>query len=87
VKIYHGSTNCVSEPRLLAATRRLDFGPGFYATSDLKQAKQWALIKQRRLMAPHAIVSFSRHNRRLAYYVTTLARRSPNDCSTIPPHF
>jgi len=58
MKIYHGSTICVSEPRLLAATRRLDFGPGFYATSDLKQAKQWALIKKRRLMAPHAIVSF-----------------------------
>jgi hypothetical protein len=58
MKIYHGSTICVSEPRLLAATRRLDFGPGFYATSDLKQAKEWALIKKRRLMASHAIVSF-----------------------------
>ena len=42
----------------MAATRRLDFGPGFYGTSDFKQAKEWALIKRRRLMASHAIVSF-----------------------------
>jgi hypothetical protein len=34
VKLYHGSTGCVSHPRLLPATRRLDFGPGFYTKQE-----------------------------------------------------
>jgi hypothetical protein len=38
-------------------TRRLDFGPGFYTTSDLTQARRWAKIKKRRMMANLAVVS------------------------------
>ncbi|MDA3926414.1 MAG: DUF3990 domain-containing protein [Kiritimatiellae bacterium] len=56
-KVYHGSTVCVSEPCLQPLTRRLDFGSGFYTTSDLEQARRWAKIKQRRLMADLATVS------------------------------
>ena len=56
-KVYHGSTVCVSEPRLLPLTRRLDFGAGFYTTSDLDQARRWACIKKRRKMDSQALVS------------------------------
>lgn len=57
MKLYHGSTLCIEAPRLLAANRRLDFGPGFYTTTDLEQARRWALIKQRRTKALEARVS------------------------------
>ncbi len=57
MKLYHGSTICVSEPRLVSASRRLDFGAGFYTTTNLNQARRWAQIKRRRLQADDAVVS------------------------------
>ncbi len=57
MKVYHGSTVCVSAPKLLPASRRLDFGQGFYTTSDFSQAKRWAQIKMRRLQTNGAVVS------------------------------
>ena len=40
--LYHGSNVEVKQPKLLGAQRPLDFGPGFYTTSDLEQASKWA---------------------------------------------
>ena len=40
--LYHGSNVAVEEPRLLKIQRDLDFGKGFYTTSDLDQATKWA---------------------------------------------
>ncbi len=40
--LYHGSNVEVHQPKLLAGQRPLDFGPGFYVTSDLEQASKWA---------------------------------------------
>ena len=40
--LYHGSNVVVEEPRLLKVQRELDFGKGFYTTSDLDQASKWA---------------------------------------------
>ena len=55
---FHGSTVCIPEPKLLPSHRRLDFGPGFYLTSNEAQATNWAIIKKRRLNEKLAIVSF-----------------------------
>lgn len=55
MKLYHGSTVCVLEPRLVSASRRLDFGSGFYTTTNLNQAKRWVQIKRRRLRADDII--------------------------------
>ena len=41
--LYHGSNIRIEKPKLIPARRYLDFGPGFYLTSDLEQAKKWAL--------------------------------------------
>lgn len=41
--LYHGSNIIVSSPKLIPSHRLLDFGPGFYLTSDLEQARKWAL--------------------------------------------
>lgn len=45
--LYHGSNIEVREPRLLKIQRELDFGRGFYTTSDYEQAKSWALRSAR----------------------------------------
>lgn len=40
--LYHGSNMEVKEPKLIPSKRLLDFGAGFYLTSDFEQAKKWA---------------------------------------------
>lgn len=40
--LYHGSNVEVREPKLLKVQRNLDFGRGFYTTTDLQQAVTWA---------------------------------------------
>lgn len=40
--LYHGSNVEVRQPRLLRNQRPLDFGSGFYTTSDMGQASKWA---------------------------------------------
>lgn len=40
--LYHGSNIEVSSPKLLKIQRALDFGKGFYTTSDFEQARKWA---------------------------------------------
>ena len=42
--VYHGSCFIVNEPRIINENRALDFGFGFYTTSNLDQAKKWANI-------------------------------------------
>ena len=42
MKLYHGSDMIVMEPQILAANRLLDFGEGFYTTTNYDQAVRWA---------------------------------------------
>ena len=39
---YHGSDTIVDMPKILNANRPLDFGGGFYVTTNEEQAKKWA---------------------------------------------
>ena len=55
--LYHGSYTAVREPRLLKNQRELDFGKGFYTTSDLEQATKWAQRTARRLHKAEAFVT------------------------------
>ena len=41
--LYHGSNMVVREPKILKSQRYLDFGYGFYMTSDFEQASKWAV--------------------------------------------
>lgn len=43
--LYHGSNVVVETPHLLKVQRNLDFGKGFYVTSDFHQAEAWARRK------------------------------------------
>jgi hypothetical protein len=40
--VYHGSNLTVEKPRIIVSDRFLDFGPGFYTTTNLAQAKSFA---------------------------------------------
>ena len=55
--LYHGSNVEVREPKLLKVQRDLDFGKGFYTTSDFEQAKAWALRTVRIRNIGSALVS------------------------------
>ena len=42
--VFHGSTFPVEIPKILKSERMLDFGNGFYTTSNIEQAGRWAEI-------------------------------------------
>ena len=41
--LYHGSNIEVKNPQIIKSRKLLDFGAGFYLTSDYGQAKKWAV--------------------------------------------
>ncbi len=45
MKLYHGSSLEVVNPKILISSRTGDFGTGFYLTSSLEQARRWAQIR------------------------------------------
>jgi hypothetical protein len=57
MKLYHGSTVEIIKPEIITTNKFLDFGNGFYTSSDRKQAANWAEIKRRRLKTPDAVLN------------------------------
>ena len=55
--LYHGSNVKVDIPKIIVSNRTLDFGAGFYTTSDRIQAEKWAQTQTRRRRDEKAIVS------------------------------
>lgn len=55
--LYHGSSVAVKKPVIIKANRTLDFGNGFYTTTDREQAYKWAKIKQNRENCKNAYIS------------------------------
>lgn len=55
--LYHGSSVKVEKPRIIRANRTLDFGNGFYTTTNMEQAEKWAKIKQKREGIMEAFIS------------------------------
>jgi len=41
VDVYHGSDKVVEKPEILRSSRLLDFGVGFYTTSNREQSIRW----------------------------------------------
>lgn len=48
MQLYHGSIEIIENPIILDHQRLLDFGKGFYTTTNKEQAERWAAIKQKR---------------------------------------
>ena len=57
MKLVHGSTIAIKQPIILKSQRLLDFGKGFYTTSNQNQAERWAAIKKKRTKKTKAIVT------------------------------
>ncbi len=57
MKLYHGSNIKVISPKILDSKRALDFGKGFYLTTDLEQAIKWSKLMVKRREEGEAIVS------------------------------
>lgn len=41
IKIYHGSLELISSPEIREPNRTLDYGCGFYTTTNYQQAEDW----------------------------------------------
>ncbi len=55
--VYHGSDTIVDSPRILEANRPLDFGGGFYVTSNKEQARRWAIKVAYRNATHHSCIN------------------------------
>lgn len=60
--VYHGSTEIIKNPDVLHSYRPLDFGKGFYVTSNKEQAKVWAKRKGVILESKKSIVNIFEMN-------------------------
>lgn len=55
--LYHGGTDIIKQPEVRAASRPVDFGDGFYTTSDLKQSSNFAKLRADFRKMPFGIVN------------------------------
>ena len=76
--LYHGSDVEVKEPILLKVQRELDFGKGFYTTSDLEQAARWAWRTAKRRGESNAFVTVYEVNEDELKNIRLLSFDSPN---------
>lgn len=44
--LYHGSLEIVEKPEIRNSNRTLDYGTGFYTTTDFNQAQNWVLRRK-----------------------------------------
>ncbi len=58
--VYHGSITAIDKPQILVpeSKRTVDFGNGFYTTTDYDQACRWVKIKIESTSAEKGFVSF-----------------------------
>ena len=76
--LYHGSNVEVKEPMLLKVQRELDFGKGFYTTSDMEQAARWAERTAKRRGESNAFVTVYEVNEDELKNIRLLSFDSPN---------
>ncbi|MBO4576199.1 MAG: DUF3990 domain-containing protein [Neisseriaceae bacterium] len=56
MKLFHGTTEQFSTPKIIMPNHSLDFGVGFYVTTDFLQAQKWANLKKKRFHQQNAFV-------------------------------
>ncbi len=78
MKLYHGSNVVVEKPHIIVANRALDFGSGFYATSDERQAIRWARLQTHRRRTGRPLVSVYEFDESAACKLATLRFDRPD---------
>ena len=56
MKLFHGTTEQFNTPKIIMPNHSLDFGVGFYVTTDFLQAQKWANLKKKRFHQQNAFV-------------------------------
>lgn len=54
-RLYHGSNAIVKKPDLSLSREDIDFGIGFYLTTDINMAKKWASSKAKSIVNTYSI--------------------------------
>ena len=75
--LYHGSNTKVETPQIIISNRSLDFGSGFYVTSDEAQAERWAKLQTSRRKKGKAQLSIYDFDEKKAAELKTLHFYSP----------
>jgi hypothetical protein len=78
MKLYHGSNKAIEIPKLLDDQRPLDFGNGFYTTTNLIQCRAFALKVLYRKKTGKAIVSYYELDENLLPAIHVLRFDSPD---------
>lgn len=79
MKLYHGSNVSVEKPQIIVSNRALDFGAGFYATSDENQAVRWARLQALRRKTGRPTVTSYDFNEAQVSTLETLVFDSANN--------
>ena len=77
--LYHGSNVVVKNPEIRQSNRALDFGTGFYLTSNFDQAKKWADVITLRRGEGTAFVSSYLFNENETMNLNCLTFLEPNE--------
>lgn len=72
--LYHGSNVAVSEPKLIRQNRFLDFGSGFYTTTNKTQAAAFAEKVYRRCKKGGKIVNIYTFDEQQAFFKYSILR-------------
>ncbi|GHT07382.1 hypothetical protein FACS189432_02560 [Bacteroidia bacterium] len=78
MKLYHGSNETIKNPQLLEDQRPLDFGNGFYTTTNLMQCRVFARKVLYRKKSGKAIVSYYEFDESLLPTIKVLQFDGPN---------
>jgi hypothetical protein len=78
LQVYHGSNILVKEPKIMQPVRALDFGQGFYTTTNIEQAKSFAKKVQDRNGSSQTHISIFTLNIDLLKNLHTIFFDKPN---------
>lgn len=76
--LYHGGNVIVQNSAFAPQKKELDFGCGFYLTSDYSQAMRWAKTKTARCKSGNASISTYKFNEEYARTLKVLTFAEPN---------
>ncbi|MCL2284687.1 MAG: DUF3990 domain-containing protein [Fibromonadales bacterium] len=74
MKLYHGSNQIVEKPQLLTSVRGLDFGKGFYTTSNYDQAARFTENVVKRKKSGNRTVSIYEINEIMLFEICSVLK-------------
>ncbi|MCL2284031.1 MAG: DUF3990 domain-containing protein [Fibromonadales bacterium] len=77
--LYHGGTEIIEKPEIRIANRPVDFGDGFYTTSNFEQASNFAKLRADFRKMKFGIVNVYEIDEKLFTDFAILKFKSPNE--------